>query len=246
MRAARRRGGAGGVAIEHVLADVEIEGRQLVGAESEQGGGDAVEIEAGIALAHLRIELRQLGQHEALQLRHLVDADALLLVEARQIGEHEADGVAQPAIGFDIGLDDVLADAQIFGEIRRRRPQAQDFRAVLFRDHLRRQGIAQRLGHFAALVVEHEAVGQHALVRRAAARADGLPAATTGTSRDAGPSLPDRDRPDRRLRPMRVDGIFHREDMGRAGIEPDIQNVLHLLVIVGLAAVAQERVRAGR
>ena len=37
VRAARRRGAGGGVAIKHVLADVEIEGRQFVGAEIEQG-----------------------------------------------------------------------------------------------------------------------------------------------------------------------------------------------------------------
>ena len=39
---------------------------------------------------------------------------------------------------------------------------------------------------------------------------------------------------------LRIDGIFDREDMGRAGIEPDIQNVGDLFVIVGLAALAQE------
>ena len=45
------------------------------------------------------------------------------------------------------------------------------------------------------------------------------------------------------LGPVRVDGIFHREDMGRAGIEPDVENVLHLLVIVRIAALAQEASR---
>ena len=44
---------------------------------------------------------------------------------------------------------------------------------------------------------------------------------------------------------MRIDGIFDREDMGRAGIEPDVQNVGDLLVIVGLAALAQEALRRG-
>ena len=54
--------------------------------------------------------------------RHLVVADALGFIKARQVGQHEADGVAQPAIGFDIGLDDVLADAKVFGEVRCRGP----------------------------------------------------------------------------------------------------------------------------
>ena len=48
------------------------------------------------------------------------------------------------------------------------------------------------------------------------------------------------------LGPMRIDGIFHREDMGRAGIEPDVQNVLDLLIIFRLAALAQEAFRRRR
>ena len=47
--------------------------------------------------------------------------DALLFVEAREIRQHEADGVAQAAIGFDIGFQDVLADALVF---RRDHPDA--------------------------------------------------------------------------------------------------------------------------
>ena len=43
-----------------------------------------------------------------------------------------------------------------------------------------------------------------------------------------------------RARPMGVDGIFHGEDMSRAGIEPDIENVLYLLIIVGFVPRAQE------
>ena len=112
-----------------------------------------------------------LCQHEAFQLRHLVVTDALLLAEAGEIGQHEAHRVAQAAIGLDIGLDDVLADAQVLGEIRRRRPQAQDLRAVLFRDHLGGERVAQALGHLAALLVQHEAMGEHAAIRRVAARA---------------------------------------------------------------------------
>ena len=42
------------------------------------------------------------------------------------------------------------------------------------------------------------------------------------------------------LRPGRLDGLFHREDMRRAGIEPDVENVLHLLVIVGDCGIAEE------
>jgi hypothetical protein len=44
-------------------------------------------------------------------------ADALAVAEAGKVRQHETDRVAQAAIGVDIGLDDVLADAQIFGEV---------------------------------------------------------------------------------------------------------------------------------
>ncbi len=162
----------GGIAIQRVLADVEIKGRQVVGAEIEQGGIHKPEVKILIGLADDPIHLGQAREHEAFQLRHLRKIDAFLLIEARQVGQHEADGVAQAAIGLDIGLDDVLADAQVFGEVRRRRPQAQDFRAVLLRDDLRRQRIAQALGHFAAILVQDEAMGQHTLVRRMAGGAD--------------------------------------------------------------------------
>ena len=46
------------------------------------------------------------------------------------------------------------------------------------------------------------------------------------------------------LRPGRIDGLFQREDVGRAGIEPDIENVPHLLVIVGIAAAPRKRAAA--
>ena len=51
--------GLRGIAIERVLADVEIEGRQVVGAEIEQRGVHQAEIVILVGLAHGRIELGQ-------------------------------------------------------------------------------------------------------------------------------------------------------------------------------------------
>ncbi len=122
--------------------------------------------------------------------------------------------------------------------VRRRRPQAQNFRAVLFRDHLRRQGIAQRLGHFAALLVQHEAVGQHALVRRVAARADAFqqrglePAAMLVGAFQIKIGRP--------LGQCGSMGFSTRKTWVEPEFEPDIQNVGDLLVIFGIAALAQE------
>ena len=71
VRAARRRSVFGRVAVDRVLADVEIEGREIDRAEIVQLGRDGVEVEVVDRLAHHRIELGQAMQHPALELRQL-------------------------------------------------------------------------------------------------------------------------------------------------------------------------------
>ena len=62
-------------------------------------------------------------------------------------------------------------------------------------DHvLRRDHVAERLRHFVAVLVEHEAVGEHDVERRAAASAAAFQRARTETSRDVGRSLRDTSR----------------------------------------------------
>ena len=53
-------------------------------------------------------------------------------------------------------------------------PHAQDIGAGLLDHVLRRGDVAERLRHFAAVLVEHEAVGENDVERRAAARAAGF------------------------------------------------------------------------
>ncbi len=154
------------IAIQCVFANVEIQRRQFIGAKAEHGGEHFVEIELGIGRTHNAIQLRQFGQHIAFQLWHVGGRDAFGLVKAVKIGQHETDRVAQAAIGIDIRLDDVLTDAQIFGEVRTCRPQAQNIGAILFGNDLRCQRIAQRFGHFVALVIQHKTMRQHRLVGR--------------------------------------------------------------------------------
>ena len=42
------------------------------------------------------------------------------------------------------------------------------------------------------------------------------------------------------LRPMAVDRLLDGEDVGRTGIEPDVEDVLDLLVIVRVLALTEE------
>ena len=65
-------------------------------------------------------------------------------------------------------LQDFLADAQVFGIVGGTDPNAQDIRAVLV-DHLLRRGhIAVRLRHFPPFLIQHEAMGEDSVIRRAA------------------------------------------------------------------------------
>ena len=135
---------------------------------------DALVVELRVGLAHQRIELGEPMQHQPLELRHLLDARRVLVAEMREVAEHPADRVAQLAIGLDGGLEDLRADAHVVGIVRRAHPQAQDVGAGLLHHVLRRDRVAERLRHLAALLVEHEAVGQHHVEGRDAARAAAL------------------------------------------------------------------------
>ena len=105
---------------------------------------------------------------------------------------------------------------------------------------LRRHDVAERFRHFAALLVEHETVGQHRVVGRAAARAAAFqqrgmePAAMLVRAFEihhlVGAAVMLRRMPQGRemLR------VFQREGVGRAGIEPDVEDVVDLFVIGGV------------
>ena len=124
VSAALRVGDEIGIAIERVLADVEIERREVDGHELAERREDALVVELGVGLAHQLVELGEPVQHQPLELRHLLERDAVLVAEMREAAEHPADGVAQLAVGLDGGLEDFRADAQVVGIVGRRTPTA--------------------------------------------------------------------------------------------------------------------------
>ena len=236
MRHALRVADEYGIAIERVLADIEVERGEIDGHEGVERGEDALEVEIGVGGAHERVELGKPMQHQPLELRHGAVVDMVGGVEMREVAEHPAQRVAQLAVGLDAGLENLRPDALVVPVIGGAGPQPQNIGARLLDHVLRRDRVAERLRHLAAVLVEREAVGDDNVERSAPARAAGFqerrlkPAAmlvrafeihdrlvaAIGLAPDAG---------ERR----EVFGVLEHEGVRRAGIEPDVENVVDLL-----------------
>ena len=191
----------------------------------------------------------QAMEDELFQRRHLaVVGQSLGLVEAGQRTQQIADRVAQLAIGVDRGLQDLLADALVVRIVDQCDPQAQDVGARFLDDAGRVHGVALGLGHLLPVLVQGEAVGQHRLERRPAARArtfqqGGLePAAVLVGAFQVEVGGPVR-------RPVAAVAVLRRariqgEGVGRAAVEPDVQDVRDLFI--GRGVEVTEEVAVGR
>ena len=162
------------IAIKRILADVEIEGREILGAEIMQADEHGGEVERFAGPAHLAVNLGEPVQHPAFEFGHVLDGQPLVLGEAGEIAEQKAQGVAQAAIGIRLVAHDLVGDADILGIIRGDHPDAQDIGAILVDDGLGIHRVAQGFGHLPALPVEHETVGQHRVIGCAAPGAAGF------------------------------------------------------------------------
>ncbi len=224
------------VAIEAVLADIEIKGRQVFVAEIDQQAGIGVEVVILDRLAQLAVQIGQQGQDIAFQLGDFPGI-AHVAHETVQRAQQIAEGIAQFAILVAHALENFIADAVILGEIDAQRPQADDVGAILLHHLERVDGIAQALGHLAPVARHGEAMGQDLVEGRAAARRAAFqqarlePAAMLVAAFQIEVGGPLHVRPASR---------FEDEGMGAARIEPDVENVGDHLVIVGTVRGTEE------
>ena len=240
VRTARRRTSSGRIAIEPVLADVEIEGRQIGRTETVQCREHAVEIECLDGAPDELVELRQAVQYPAVELGHRLDADRLGVGIAVERTQKVAQGIAQSAIGVAVALQDLRADADILGVVRADHPKAQDVGAALLHDLLRRNDIAERFRHFAPVFVEHEAMRQHGIVGRAAARPAGF------DQRGLKPSAVLVRAFEIKIgRPAKLGALLEHKSVGRARIEPHLDDVGDLFPFGGVIGVAEKLRRVG-
>uniref|UniRef100_A0A0N5A5U6 NAD-specific glutamate dehydrogenase n=1 Tax=Parastrongyloides trichosuri TaxID=131310 RepID=A0A0N5A5U6_PARTI len=166
-RAARDTVGAGGVLA--VLDDVEVETAQLLHAEVVDLGVDVPEAVLAVVLFQLALQQQGTVDRPAVQRQHVVGRQQVAgRVEAGQVGEQEARGVADAPVGVGTALQDLVGNRHLAGVVGGRYPQAHDVGTQGVVDLLRLDGVAQRLGHLAAVLVHGEAVGQQLAVRRMA------------------------------------------------------------------------------
>ena len=167
-------GAVGRVAVESVLADVEIKGAEVIVAEAVQVGDHAGPVVIGDRFADAGVEFREAVEHPALQFGQFGERQGLGFGKTFQRAQQPAQRVADAAIDFGLLFQDFLADAQILRGVRIHHPKAEDIGAVIAQHLLWRSHIADGFGHFAALLIEHKAMGQNGLEGGDAAAADAL------------------------------------------------------------------------
>ena len=170
----RAGGGCPAVAVEHVLADVEVERRQVGGAERVD-----LRIHAGPVIPAARPAIRPSSSasrcstqrsssgSSASGTRSLSSKPARLPSSQRSVLRSRR---YSSACCFRISGPIRKSSAMSEFIIHSRRMSA----PYLLRHLLRRGDVAERLRHLAALLVEHEPMRQHRPVRRRAAGADRL------------------------------------------------------------------------
>ncbi|MNS60074.1 hypothetical protein D3C72_930530 [compost metagenome] len=173
----------------------------------------------------------------------------LRVVVVGQVRQQEAQRIADAAVAFHHALEDLVRDRQLARVVGRGHPQADDLGAHLVGDVLRCHGVADRLGHLAALAVDGEAVRQQRLVGRLAVqhrrgqqrrvepaavlvRAFQVQVGEAAIGFIGG----------RIVQVVAVRAADHGPVRG-AGVEPHVQRVAVLLVLAGLVAQQLGRVQ---
>ena len=159
-------------------------------------------------------------------------------LEAAEVRQQEARGVADAAVDVGVALEDVVRHRHLVAVVGRGDPQAQHVGAHRVDDLLRLDRVAERLRHLLALLVDGEAVRQHLAVRRHAVHRH------AGEQRAVEPAAmlvgAFQVQVGRLVQPV-LRTLREHALVADARIEPDVEDVGHLLVVRGLIARAVPR-----
>src|SRR5690606_8029268 len=238
------RGRAGGVAVEQVLADVEVDSAHLAGTEVERRLPGEVEIVVVVGAPHPGGEAGEPPQRPAIEAADRLRRDRVAGgIEVEEVREQVAHRVAHLEVALAELLEDRLGGPDVVAVVLARDPEPHDLRTVAVDQLLRIDVVAQPLADLAPLAVDDEAVGEHGAVGGAVARAH---RAEQGGVEPAAVLV--------RALEVEVGGgaekiaaLQHRGE-GDARIEPDVEDVLLLAearAAAGAAALIAGEVGGG-
>ena len=125
---------------------------------------------AGLRVAYANnfgLQLRRAGQRVAVDLQHLGGRDRVLgRVEIADVGEQKAQGITDAAVAVYHPRQDFVVDVEVARVVGGCDPQAHNFRAQFFVEHLRLYRVTQAFAHLAALAVGGKTVRQQTTVGR--------------------------------------------------------------------------------
>ena len=149
-----------------ILDDVEVEAAQLLHAEVVHLLVNVPEAVAVVGLFNFALQQQGAIHRPTIQRQHVLRRQQVLRrVEAAEVGEQEARGVTDAPVGVGAALQDDLGHGHLARVVGGRNPQAQDIGAQTVIHFLRSNYVAQRLGHLATVLVDHETVSQQLFVR---------------------------------------------------------------------------------
>ncbi|MNN24720.1 hypothetical protein D3C81_1381610 [compost metagenome] len=149
-----------------VLDDIQIEGAHLNRTELHQTLYHFMEIVIGVSLFDILLRRQCTTHRPAIQDYHIFRCHAVgARLKPVQVGQQEARGVTDAAVRIGGAFQDLVRHGNFTGVVGRSDPQAQDVATQLVHHVLWTDGIADRLGHLAALTVHGEAVGQNFFIR---------------------------------------------------------------------------------
>ena len=165
-------GGAAGralgrLAVHAVLDHIQVEAGQVRGAELDEVLEHQVELVPFVRLAASRQHPVQAVQGPAVQQVRVVRLWVLAVRRvAAQVAHEEAHRVAQLAVRLAQLAQDRLGEGHVVAVVHVGGPEAEQLRAPGLDHLLGRDEVLKTLGVRLALLVDHEAVGQHRPVRR--------------------------------------------------------------------------------
>ena len=145
-----------------VFDDVEVERAHFDGAEAHQALYHFMEVVGFVGFQDIFLCRLRAADCPAVQHHHLFRFNHVFRwIETVQVRQQEARGVTDTTIAVRGAFEDLIGDRHFAGVVGGSHPQTQDIGAQLVHHVLRANGVTDRLGHFAALAIDGEAVGQY-------------------------------------------------------------------------------------